>query len=92
MTEVHGGTGSSSPTLGELHRTMQSLRDDLRSTQVELRRIADVRTDIAVARTHLDEHRDRLDELEASLRWVVRLVLGAVIAAALTALVLTGGA
>lgn len=81
---------SSSPSLGELQRTMTALRDDLRSTRHELEKLHDARTEIALHTQRLDSHRHRIENLESSLTWVVRLVIGLVLAA-VVALAMTAG-
>lgn len=69
------------PTIGELNRNMAALRDELRDTRGQLGQLGQLATRVEVIGRDLDAHRARVDELDDTLRWVTRLVIGAVVLA-----------
>ena len=83
-------TGPSSLTLGELNRNIIALRDDLRTTRAELVQLHDLRAQLLVGERRLDEHNARLEDIEGTLSWAGRLVVGLLITAALGVLLYIG--
>lgn len=80
----------SSLTLGELNRNITALRDDLRTTRTELMQLHDMRAQLLVGERRLDEHNARLQDLESTLSWAGRLVIGLLITAAVGVLLYLG--
>lgn len=85
-----GLPSSSSVTLGELNRNIHALRDDLRSTRLELATVHKLSTAVELARTRIDALDQRVDELEGGVTWLVRLVLGALVLALLGVVLVAG--
>lgn len=71
------------PTAWELNRNILALRDELREARRDLQALHTLEVEHARVKERVDENSKRLDDLEEAQTWLVRLVIGAVIAAAL---------
>lgn len=67
------------PTLGEVYRLVQDTRDDLRNLDHKVDGLKEERLPA------------RVRELEAAQRWVIRIVVGTVIASVLGLVLYSGG-
>lgn len=78
-------------TLGELNRNISALRAELAATRAELAAVHELRTRAELNKVGIAQANDRIDELEDALRWVTRLVIGAVVLALLGLVVSAAG-
>lgn len=83
--------GDDTPSLGELMRSMAALRDELRQARAELASIHRLETRAELNRVAIRNLDTRVDELDDALRWVTRLVVGAVVLGLLGIVMQTAG-